>query len=284
MQDYIRNHLDENITMSKLAKVAYYSPWYSYRIFWNYTGLTPADYIRRLRLTKSALKIRDGKSKIIEVANESQFSSPDGFSRAFRKEFGINPKTYARTHRPLTLFTPFGVEAKFKERKELNLDNLKSVFVQLTKRPHRKAIIKRGIKADHYFAYCDEVGCDIFGTLLSIKGLYEPIGMWLPEAMIKKNTSKYVQGVEVGLDFRGEIPAGFEIIELPEAEYLLFQSEPFAEAEYDRAIKELWTAIERYNPETINYEWDKSNPRIQMEPVGTRGYIELLPVKPKSHA
>ena len=29
----------------------------------------------------------------------------------------------------------------------------------------------------------------------------------------------------------------------------------------------------------IGYEWDESNPRIQLEPIGERGYIELVPVK-----
>lgn len=29
----------------------------------------------------------------------------------------------------------------------------------------------------------------------------------------------------------------------------------------------------------IGYQWDDSNPKIQLEPIGTRGYIELLPIK-----
>ena len=38
-------------------------------------------------------------------------------------------------------------------------------------------------------------------------------------------------------------------------------------------------AIKKYNPESIGYKWDDSIPRIQLEPVGSRGYIELHPVK-----
>ena len=51
MQDYIEQHLNENITLAKLSEVSLYSPWYSYRLFKEYTNLTPADYIRRLRLS-----------------------------------------------------------------------------------------------------------------------------------------------------------------------------------------------------------------------------------------
>lgn len=37
----------------------------------------------------------------------------------------------------------------------------------------------------------------------------------------------------------------------------------------------------RYNPDIIGYCWDDSNPRIQLEPRGNRGYIELRSVKKK---
>ena len=58
MQDYIEEHLEEDITLANLARVSLFSPWYSYRLFRDYTGLTPADYIRRLRLSRSALRLK----------------------------------------------------------------------------------------------------------------------------------------------------------------------------------------------------------------------------------
>jgi len=59
MQDYIAEHLCENITLADLSEVSLFSPWYSYRLFTQWTNMTPADYIRRFRLSKSALKLRD---------------------------------------------------------------------------------------------------------------------------------------------------------------------------------------------------------------------------------
>jgi len=69
------------------------------------------------------------------------------------------------------------------------------------------------------------------------------------------------------------------VIELPEATYLMFQGEPFEEENYSEAIDEVWQAIAKYNPEVIGYVWDSDNPKIQLEPIGERGYIELWPVK-----
>ncbi|WP_416200648.1 MAG: hypothetical protein ACFWUD_06685 [Thermocaproicibacter melissae] len=60
MQDYIEAHLTERITLCDLADAAHFSPFYAARIFKELTGLAPAEYIRRLRLSKSALRLRDG--------------------------------------------------------------------------------------------------------------------------------------------------------------------------------------------------------------------------------
>ena len=103
--------------------------------------------------------------------------------------------------------------------------------------------------------------------------------MWLPEGYKKPNTSTYVQGVEVETDYAGAVPEGFDVIRLPEADYLLFQGEPFREEDYCEAIRAVQQAMDRYTPTVIGYQWDDGNPRIQLEPRGERGYIELRAVK-----
>ena len=162
------------------------------------------------------------------------------------------------------------------------MENVQSVFVQLIQKPERKVIIKRGVKAEHYFDYCEEVGCDVWGLLTSMDSLCgEPVCLWLPEAYRKTGTSVYVQGAEVSADYEGVVPAGFDVITLPEAEYLQFQGEPFREEDYSKAIQRVWQAIDKYDPSVIGYAWDEANPRIQLEPKGERGYIELRAVRKK---
>ena len=87
MQDFIEKNLYKEITLLDLSKVSLFSPWYSYRIFKEYIGLIISDYIRKLRLSKSALKLRDNRTKIIDIAFEMGFKSVDGYQRAFQKEF-----------------------------------------------------------------------------------------------------------------------------------------------------------------------------------------------------
>ena len=279
MQDYIDGHLEQTISMADLAKAAGYSPWYAYRLFHSLLHMTPAVYIRRLRLSRSALRLRDEKAKIIDIAYDSGFESVDGYQRAFYKEFGCHPYEYSVNPTPIYLFKPYGVKyAKQKDGKEMS--EVKSVFIQVVEKPARKVIIKRGKAAKEYFQYCEEVGCDVWGLLCSMKSISgEPVCLWLPEQYIKEGTSEYVQGVEVPLDFDGQILEGFDVIELPKCQYMMFQGEPFAEEDFEEAILQVLNAIQKYNPETVGYRWDASNPRIQLEPIGARGYMELHPVK-----
>ena len=279
MQEYIEKHLRENISFADVAKASLFSPWYARRLFLEYTGVTPSEYIRKLRLKQSALKLRDEDVNILDVALDSGFGSVDGYQRAFRKEFGCNPSAYAANPIPLHLFTPYGVKFRFRERKETTM-GARNVFIQVTDKPKRKVIIKRGKTATGYMEYCEEVGCDIWGVLVSMKSLCgEPVCLWLPEAYIKPGTSEYVQGVEVAEDYSGEIPDGFDMIDLPKAQYLMFQGEPFQEEDYEQAIAEIWESEKNYDPSLIGYQWDDANPRIQLEPIGTRGYIELVPIR-----
>lgn len=280
MQDYIETHLNDEITMADLAGAALFSPWYSYRLFKNLTGITPSDYIRKFRLSQSAKRLKSENVKICNVAFETGFGSVDGYRRAFVREFGCNPKEYAESPVPITLFVPYGVKFKSLRRDDCKMENVKNVFIQVIKKPERKVVIKRGKKAEDYFAYCEEVGCDVWGLLLSMDSLCgEPVCLWLPESMRKHNTSVYVQGVEVEMDFDKDVPDGFDIIILPESEYLMFQGEPFREEDYCEAIAAVQNAMDNYEPSVIGYRWDDENPRVQLEPRGERGYIELRAVK-----
>jgi len=284
MQDYIAAHIKERITMAALAREAGYSPWYAARLFKQLTGRAPFDYVRALRMSKAAMRLHDGGSRVIDVALDFVFDSHEGFTRAFSKQFGITPKRYAKDRPPLHLFMPNAVRDDYLkiQRGELEMEKkLQTVFVQVVERPPRKLILKRGEKASHYFEYCDEVGCDVWETLTAIKdALYEPIGMWLPPGMIRTGTSEYAQGVEVPAGYSGDVPDGFEIIDLPACSMMVFQGPPFDDEKFEDAIGVLWDVMKTYDPTIYGFRWaDEDAPRFQLVPMGYRGYIEARPVR-----
>lgn len=146
---------------------------------------------------------------------------------------------------------------------------------------HRwQAAVKRGVMAEDYFSYCEEVGCDIWDRLLAMEGREgEPVCLWLPEKDIAPGTSKYVQGVELADSYAGPIPADFDRISFPAGDYLQFRGEPFEEETFAQAIERVWAAMEAFNPAELGCIWDDERPRIQLEPQCARGYIELRAIK-----
>ena len=104
--------------------------------------------------------------------------------------------------------------------------------------------------------------------------------MWLPENLQKPGTSLYAQGVEVPRDYAGDVPEGFDLIELPECKMMIFQGQPYDDAKFEQAIGSLWETIKNYKPEIYGFQWaDEDGPRFQLEPQGYRGYIEGRPVR-----
>lgn len=287
MQAFIEKHLQEPITLHKLAGAAGYSPWHAARIFKSLTGKTPFEYIRLIRLSRAALRLSQEDVRIVDVAFDFVFDSHEGFTRAFSKQFGLTPQRVSQEKPPIRLFMPGNIRETYltlqKGEHAMTKDQRSNtIFVQVVDRPARKLILKRGIQAADYYAYCEEVGCEVWDILTGIQqALYEPIGMWLPENLRKPGTSTYAQGVELPPDYAGPVPEGFDLIDLPPCKVMVFQGEPYDDCEFEAAIGSLWESMKDYKPELYGFRWaDEDGPRFQLEPQGYRGYIEGRPVRP----
>lgn len=278
MQKYIEDHLKDPISLKDLAQAAGYSPWHCAKIFRELTAKTPFEYIRSLRLSEAALVMRDEQVKVLDVALDFVFDSHEGFTRAFSKNFGINPKKYMQQTPPIGLFVAYPVIASYKAYLEGDVKMEKEtsiVFSQVVEKSARKMLLKRGIQATEYFAYCEEVGCEVWGVLSSVKdALGEPMGLWLPKAMQADATSEYVQGVEVPADYEGVIPEGYELIDLPATRMMVFQGEPYDDEIFGEAINALRKSVEKYDPKIYGFQWKEDGMKFQLEPQGYRGYIE----------
>lgn len=161
------------------------------------------------------------------------------------------------------------------------------IFIQVIERPARKLILKRSRQADNYGAYTEEFGCGEnnasapWDILCEIKeALYEPVGLWLPENMRPAGTGSYAHGVEVPSDYAGEIPDGFDVIDLPPCKFIVFQGEPYNDEDYGK-VEDVFKmgGMEKFYPEVYGYKYaPEMAPRMQLAPQGWRGYIEMRPV------
>ncbi|MBO5214216.1 MAG: helix-turn-helix transcriptional regulator [Clostridia bacterium] len=90
---YLDQHFREDIGVQDCANLVGYSPWYTGRLFKRCFGESIADYLRKLRMNAAKEELKTEKS-IKEVAESLSYSSPAGFSRAFKDYFGVLPSEY----------------------------------------------------------------------------------------------------------------------------------------------------------------------------------------------
>lgn len=88
--NYIEKHLEEKITNKQLADIAGYSEYHFMHLFKAYTNESVKEYICRRRLLRSLDDIVAGK-RLVDVALKYGFQSHSAFSKAFNREFGLNP-------------------------------------------------------------------------------------------------------------------------------------------------------------------------------------------------
>lgn len=81
-------------TLGELALEAGLSPYHFLRLFRRLTGVTPHQFLLRLRLREAALALASGRERVIDVALDAGFGDLSNFNRAFRAEFGVSPRTY----------------------------------------------------------------------------------------------------------------------------------------------------------------------------------------------
>ncbi|GCD09372.1 AraC family transcriptional regulator [Clostridium tagluense] len=94
--DYIENHLTYDMMYDEVAKIACCSMHQFGRVFSYVVGISLSEYVRRRRLTLSALDLQSSTAKVIDVALKYGYNSPDAFTRAFFGMHGVTPKV-ART-------------------------------------------------------------------------------------------------------------------------------------------------------------------------------------------
>lgn len=108
--DYIEKHLKEDLDNTTLAKIAGYSEYHFLRKFRKSIGLTPADYIRKRRISEIVCRIGENDRAISDIAFEYGFNSKENFTRAFKKEHNILPTEFKTVNCSLRLFQPFNFD------------------------------------------------------------------------------------------------------------------------------------------------------------------------------
>ena len=92
--DYMQRSCDRPPSMSQVARAVGCSRARLFRIFQQTAGMTPNDYLQRLRVSRAGELLTNTSCPITEIAIACGFSSSQYFSNVFRKYLGQTPTAF----------------------------------------------------------------------------------------------------------------------------------------------------------------------------------------------
>ena len=98
VEDFIGDHLHEDIDLATLARLANISRFHFARLFRASKGLSAMAYLEKCRMERAQLMILEGELQLASIASLVGYDDPSYFTRRFRRYCGQTPSAWARTH------------------------------------------------------------------------------------------------------------------------------------------------------------------------------------------
>ena len=93
---FVSAHVWEELSVPFVARHVDMSPSYLTALFHKHLGISPGEYIRRVKLQESKRLIRENRLNFTEIAAQLQYSTVHHFSRQFKEKFDMTPSEYAK--------------------------------------------------------------------------------------------------------------------------------------------------------------------------------------------
>lgn len=98
LQEYIREHYAEKITLERLSDLVNINKYYLIRLFKQQTGLSPIDYLIHVRLEEAEKLLTKTTITVSEISDQVGFHSPSHFSKTFKENNHFTPSAYRKKY------------------------------------------------------------------------------------------------------------------------------------------------------------------------------------------
>jgi AraC family transcriptional regulator len=121
--EYINQHINEELTLEVISDVAAFSKYHFHRVFSAYTGMSVTKFIQLSRLKRASFRLAFEENKrIIEIALEAGFESPEAFARAFKRTFDQSPSQFRAEPKWIEWNQRFAFQIQPYREKTMNVD------------------------------------------------------------------------------------------------------------------------------------------------------------------
>lgn len=95
VKNWLATNLNTHMSVDDMAEKAGMSPRNFARVFKAETGLTPRQYLEKIRIERARILLEESRMPFQRVAQAAGFASPEVFRRTFHRHFGVPPAQYA---------------------------------------------------------------------------------------------------------------------------------------------------------------------------------------------
>ncbi|GER07362.1 transcriptional regulator [Iodidimonas muriae] len=93
--DHIEQHLDGDLDLDALSRVAAFSKFHFHRQFSALFGISTHRYVQLARMKRASYRLAfRGTDTVTDIALDAVYETPETFSRAFRERFGQSPSEF----------------------------------------------------------------------------------------------------------------------------------------------------------------------------------------------
>ena len=95
--DYVHAHLEQELSLEKMAELAYMSTYHFAHMFKQTVGAAPHQYVLRCRMEKAKQLLKATDWSIMHIALKVGFKDSGYFSSAFKRHIGVTPANYRKS-------------------------------------------------------------------------------------------------------------------------------------------------------------------------------------------
>lgn len=93
-EKYIHSHINENLSIDDIAQAVHLTRSHFSRLFKGHFGVTPHEYVTKLRLRNAEVLLTNSEYSISQIANSLNFPDIYSFSKLFKKHYRRSPSEY----------------------------------------------------------------------------------------------------------------------------------------------------------------------------------------------